>query len=29
MGELTHTGYLPEFIDELVRKGYMDIEVFT
>ena len=29
VSELKHSGYLPEFIDELIRKGFMDIEVFT
>ncbi len=29
VGTLVHTGYLPDFIDELVRKEFLDIEVFT
>jgi len=29
VAELVHTGYLPDFIDELVRRDYLDIEVFT
>ena len=29
LSDLQHSGYLPEFIDELIRKGFMDIEVFT
>ena len=28
-GELCHTGYIPEFADELIHKGFMNIEVFT
>jgi len=27
--ELRHTGYVPRFTEELIRKGYMGIEVFT
>lgn len=27
--ELKHTGYIPAFAEELVRKGYLGIEVFT
>jgi len=26
---LRHTGYIPEFADELIRKGFLGIEVFT
>ena len=26
--ELQHTGYIPEFIQELVEKGFLDLEVF-
>ncbi len=28
-GRLCHTGYLPEFAEELIGKGFMGIEVFT
>ena len=28
-GLLCHTGYIPEFADELIHKGFMDVEVFT
>ncbi len=28
-GRLRHTGYIPEFADELIEKGFMGIEVFT
>jgi pilus assembly protein CpaF len=28
-GKLCHTGYIPEFADELIHKGFMKIEVFT
>ena len=28
-GKLCHTGYIPEFADELIYKGFMKIEVFT
>jgi hypothetical protein len=28
-GRLAHTGYLPEFAEELIDKGFMGIEVFT
>jgi pilus assembly protein CpaF len=28
-GQLCHTGYIPEFADELIHKGFMNIEVFT
>ncbi len=27
--ELKHTGYIPMFTEELVRKGYLGVEVFT
>ncbi len=27
--EIKHTGYIPAFAEELVRKGYLGIEVFT
>ncbi len=26
---LRHTGYIPEFVEELIEKGYLDLEVFT
>jgi Flp pilus assembly CpaF family ATPase len=28
-GRLRHTGYIPEFADELIEKGFLGIEVFT
>ncbi|MCD4825257.1 MAG: Flp pilus assembly complex ATPase component TadA [Phycisphaerae bacterium] len=28
-GRLCHTGYIPEFTEELIRKGFMGVEVFT
>jgi len=29
ISELKHTGYIPPFTEELIRKGFMDIGVFT
>jgi pilus assembly protein CpaF len=29
ISELKHTGYIPPFAEELIRKGFMDIGVFT
>jgi pilus assembly protein CpaF len=29
VGRLFHTGYIPEFVEELIDKGFMGIEVFT
>ena len=28
-GHLQHTGFIPEFAEELIRKGFMGVEVFT
>jgi len=28
-GKLSHTGYLPEFAEELIRRDFMGVEVFT
>ncbi len=28
-GPLRHTGYIPQFADELIEEGWLDIEVFT
>jgi len=27
--ELRHTGYIPEFCEELIHKGFLSVEVFT
>jgi hypothetical protein len=28
-GDLRHTGYIPEFAQELIQKGFLSVEVFT
>ncbi len=28
IGPLVHTGYIPEFAEELIQKGFLDLEVF-